>query len=235
MHPEHLCDRLGDGQTVGIVVARTSRNNMHSGIAYKWRGKDFIYHQRWHGITRCEDFDKAVIELGGTTMVVAMQIRRDRQMAIAGFLDNLNKKNPLFPYSLKYDPKARIDTNIGVLFTNGIGLSCVTFVLAVFLSVTRMRFLDISSWPSNRAEDLREQERLVGDLRKTDPTQADAVEKEKGCTRVRPEELAACGFYSVWPVHFFQSEPYSLFILKRISTRLGLPVWDIYPETASPG
>jgi hypothetical protein len=232
MHPEHLCERLADNQLVGISVTRTQYQNMHAGIVYRWRGDLYVYHQAFDFDTRHERFENAVVDLGGTTVVVALGLRPDRQRAVAGFLNNLSQVNPQFPFSLKYDEKARIDSARGKLITSeGKGLNCVTFVLAVLQSM-RIRLVEASTWPVGRPADLEAHQSLINALNKRGaaPTHLKEVAAEKGCTRIRPEEVAGSGYFTAWPTHFWQCEPASLHILKRISERLALPVWELYPE-----
>jgi hypothetical protein len=235
MHPEQVSDSLGNGQRVGIAITYTKYHTTHTGITYQWRGTRYLYHQAFQVDTRLEPFDPAVVALGGATLVAALPLRRDRQLAMAGFLDSLRKINPQYPYSLKYDPKARIDKTLGKLITSdGKGLSCVTFVLAIFQSF-QVRLLNAGTWPVNRPKDLEAQERLLEMLKNNPNATAEhkqAVRAERGCTRIRPEELVGAGCYVAWPVLFSQAEPASLHLLKRLSTILGVPPWMLYPETA---
>jgi len=232
MRLEDIINQLAGDQLLGIAIVHTKHRNMHAGITYQWRGGIRLYHQAFDLITRHEPFDSGVAELGGATLVVALRLRRDRQKAIAGFLDSLGRINPQYPYSLKYDSKARIDRTLGKLITkDGRGLNCVTFILAVFQSF-QIRLVDASSWPTGRQADLEAQQQLVDLLKGKPGADWQAAQVEKGCTRVRPEELAgAAGCYVALPVQFAEAEPASLCLLKRLSKALGLPAWAVYPET----
>ena len=76
-------------------------------------------------------------------------------------------------------------------------------------------------WPAPpaRPEDIAAQEWLIGMLANhpmVAPEYLAAVSAEKGCLRVRPEEVGGAGCYKIWPVKFEQAEPASLYILNRI-------------------
>jgi len=145
MLTENVCDRLGPDQLVGLAISRTGHGNNHIGIAYQWRGVHYLYHHAFHIDTRHMPFDEEIEKIGGATLVAALSLRPDRQRAVAGFLNSLARINPQYPYSLKYDPKARIDHTLGSLVTDvGTGLSCVTLVLAIFQS-SRIRLLDAAT------------------------------------------------------------------------------------------
>ncbi len=233
MHSEQVCERLGNGQFVGIAVTKTTHGNMHTGITYQWRGENYLYHQAFHIDTRLERFDAGVAELGGATLVVALPLRPERLKAVAGFLDHLGKINYQHPYTLKYDPKATIDRELGKLVSkDGKGLSCVTFVLAIFQTF-KIRLIDASTWPQNRPEDLKAQQNLIEWLiknNKATPEHIKDVREESGCLRVRPEEACGAGCHKLMPVKFMYAEPASLYLLKRISQLLHIPAWKTYPE-----
>ena len=231
MYFTHICDRLSDEQYIGIAVGRTRHGNMHAGIAYRWAGNLYLYHQAFHFDTRLEDFAGALTELGGATLVVRVSVPRDRQKAIAGLFNDIGKINPKFPYSLRLDPGSRVDETLGRLITkDGIGLSCVTFVLAMFQSA-KIQLVDSSTWPIGRSADLDAQQSLVRLLEgRASAEHVQAVREEVGCTRVRPEEIAATACYLAWPVSFPCAEAPSLHLLWQIAKLVDLPSWSLYPE-----
>lgn len=233
MHREHVCSRLPDDQYVGLVVGRMPQGHFHAGITYRWRGQLFLYHQAFHYDTKLEAFDPGVAGLGGYSTVITLRLRPDRQRAVAGFLNDMGKKNPQFPYSLRHDPKARIDASLGRLVTEeGKGLSCVTFVLAV-LNSSQVRLVDGSTWPKDRPADLEAQKKLIAMLKRyanPTPEHLQAVEEEKGCVRVRPEEMGGAGCYLKWPVGFSEAEPASIYLLWQVALATKIPAHKLYPE-----
>ena len=227
MDEGHICDTLGANQFVGLLLARVlPHGNMHLGITYRHRGEAYLYHQAFHLHTRHETYGECVTRLGGLTLVVALEFRRDRQKAIAGFLDRIAAKDARHPYSFRYDPKSTIDERLGRLVTReGIGLNCVTFVLAL-LNSCQVRLVDIATWPDARPEDRQAQQELADWLEKhpdATPGHREAVRAEIGCTRVRPEEAAGAGCYTVFPVKFPDAEQASLVLLQRIAAKMQPP------------
>ncbi len=102
---------------------------------------------------------------------------------------------------------------------DGRGLTCATFVLAMFAS-HGIPLLQLSEWP-DREEDRAWQEYIVGVLRKNgaDEKHVNAVNEQvkRGCARYRPEEVAAAGAAPDLPVGFAYAEELG----KRIVVRLG--------------
>lgn len=211
----HIAAALADGQDVGLLVAKTAHGKLHAGIVFRWRGEVRLYHQAWHHVTRVGRHEDEMAAMNAAGHVVSLHIRRDRAKAVVGHLNDLTVANPNFPYSLKYDARARTDANLGRLVSpDGVGLNCVTFVLAV-LNGINFRLLDGVTWPTDRPEDLEAQRRLVDYLAGTPgvtPEHLEAVRGEVGCMRVRPEELGACGCFLKFPVGFHAAAPASLYI-----------------------
>ncbi len=63
-----LQNRLEADQLVGLSVSFTNSNSTHVGIAYQWRGKNFLYHQAFHYRTRLEPFDAEAAVIGGVLL-----------------------------------------------------------------------------------------------------------------------------------------------------------------------
>jgi hypothetical protein len=86
----------------------------------------------------------------------------------------------------------------------GKGLTCSTYVLAVFRHLG-FPLLAEDTWPSDRAEDASWQEAVVVTLRNTGATaeHVAAVEADKGARRFRPAEVVgAATVTNPWPVGF---------------------------------
>jgi len=82
------------------------------------------------------------------------------------------------------------------------GLTCATFVLAVF-QATGFKMIDERTWRT-RPDDGEWQQRIVGMLRSkgADPTHVAAVENEIGAARFRPEDVGGAAAHKPWPVLF---------------------------------
>lgn len=82
------------------------------------------------------------------------------------------------------------------------GLTCATFVLAVFHHA-RLPLLDYSSWPTNRPGDAEWQQKIISWLKgRASEEHIRLLESEVGCVRYRPEEVAAAGTINPLPATF---------------------------------
>jgi hypothetical protein len=83
-----------------------------------------------------------------------------------------------------------------------LGLTCSTFVLAVF-HTARLPLVDYSSWPVNRPGDSEWQQRIVSLLKGRAPeAHVEAVSREVGSARFRPEEVAGAATVNPLPASF---------------------------------
>jgi hypothetical protein len=97
------------------------------------------------------------------------------------------------PYALRYDAAYFDQTGELRGGPEEHGLTCSTFILAVFASA-QLRLVDLSSW-KDREDDRTAQERIVDFLKKrrAHASHIEAVSKQVGCIRVRPSEaVGAC-------------------------------------------
>lgn len=99
---------------------------------------------------------------------------------------------------------------------NMLGLTCATFVLAIFHSAG-LPLIDYTSWPANRPGDEDWQSRILALLEAhASPEHVQAVTDRPRSIRYRPEEVAAAGTSNTLPATFSYVEPISREILKRI-------------------
>lgn len=123
--------------------------------------------------------------------------------SLAGFCSLLNAKCPKLPYGLRFGTSSFDDSGRFVAGPNETGLTCATFVIAIF-EWAGVPLIDISTWQA-RAEDEQAQRALVEVLRGSrdaTPEHIVAVEREIGCIRVRPEEVAASSTLPERPLNF---------------------------------
>ena len=100
------------------------------------------------------------------------------------------------------------------------GLTCATFILALFLEAG-LEIVDYDSWPS-RPDDVRWQEKIVEPLQKrgADPTHIAAVQKGTtiGAVRIRPEEVAGAATLTPLPADYELTRPAAREILRLLDT-----------------
>lgn len=80
------------------------------------------------------------------------------------------------------------------------GLTCATFVLAVFRTVG-IELVDVPLWPA-RPEDHEWIDRVAAQIRAVDPGHADAVAGDGLCARFRPTEVGGACLVPPHPVSF---------------------------------
>jgi len=98
----------------------------------------------------------------------------------------------------------------------GIGLTCASFVLALFEHAS-LSPVDLRRWPK-RKRDRQAQEQLCQLLSKRHPEHADSVRAEIGNVRVRPEEVAGAALCSDWPVPFSRLRGPARYVMERAFT-----------------
>lgn len=122
-------------------------------------------------------------------------------------------------FALRYAGE-RFDPGAGIFMAeSGCGLTCATFVMAVFAShgVPLLRWTD---W-REREEDRPWQEYIVKQLRahgaKEEHIEAVNAQAILGCARYRPEEVAAAGVSNELPLGFAEAERVGKLIVAKLS------------------
>jgi hypothetical protein len=185
-----------DVPIVAVFLERTSAGNLHTGIIYRDGNRvahrlHFGWHKNLIYSEKCrKDIGCAIPQLDALEL--------SHEQFIAGFCKRIRDStaNKKIPYNLKLDPDVKFDPitgdiQVGPEFT---GLSCATFVVAVFRS-SGNPIVDHSSWPPANAEDIAAQTGYVHSLESDPQTarQAAVVKSEIGGPRMRPEHVAgAC-------------------------------------------
>jgi len=147
-------------------------------------------------------------------------------------------------YALRYTDGTFDPESGDFLTSDGIGLTCATFVLAVFASRKvflirgeewlacrdETRAVEDGAWHQYVVSNLRE---LIHDKRQRRAAPYEvaeleahiaAVEGEMGCARFRPEEVAAAGIAAELPVGFAHAEPVGRRIVEKLRQRFPRPM-----------
>jgi hypothetical protein len=128
--------------------------------------------------------DDAIENIASLCRVISRRSERRRQSGQPGEI----------LYAMKVDAAARFNAATGELhLREGIGLTCSTFVLIVFLSA-RVPLIDLANWPARHVDAPRHAQ-LVTFLTNQggDPAYIARVQGELPCSRVAPEEVAGAG------------------------------------------
>ncbi len=134
---------------------------------------------------------------------------------------NANADNKI-PYAFSepgecFDPK----TYQYLVGESNLGLTCATFVLAVF-HATGLQLADYDSWPVDRDGDNEWQQEMIETLIEhgADDDHVDGVKSQVGAKRYRPEEVAGAGTSDVIPATFVVAEERGRQILNALRVRL---------------
>jgi len=191
---------LVDAQPTGRAAIALSRGGIgiHLGIIY--RGADQIprvLHLAWHCQLRCDDGD----EMQEWAFVPGVIDEIELQV-LAGFCTTVKSLKPRIPYGFRYESSRFDDTGRFIPGGSDSGLTCSTFVMALF-ELAGIPLLGRGSW-EERAEDKEAHLTLLAYLKQSNATEQHikAVEAEVGCIRFRSEEVAGSSCVLHRPVEF---------------------------------
>ncbi|MEO5725940.1 MAG: hypothetical protein ABI134_08205 [Byssovorax sp.] len=207
-------------QSIALAVKATSQRQRHIGIIYKNsddpEGGATLLDLGWHHKLSSGPIDSEYLW-------IEPRIEPELAYVLAALCKKVADKYALpqrgIAYALRYDGDG-FDTKTGEFMNkDGLGLTCATFVLAMFAS-HGISLLQLTEWPE-REEDRAWQKYIVGVLRKSgaDEKHVNAVNEQvkRGCARYRPEEVAAAGAAPGLPIGFVYAEELG----KRIVEKLG--------------
>lgn len=180
---------------VAVALHATERSG-HIGVVYRHHEATRILHHAFHQKMREQELYASDFRVW-----VDPELPPSRGRWIAAFCRRVWKTNRHrgIPYAFN-NPDRCFDVERGTYLSGPQrhGLTCSTFVLAVF-SAMRVHFIDYDAdWPVRR-EDPVAQAELVELLKKTgaDPTHVDTVSQQIGSVRYSPGDVA--GAASVFP------------------------------------
>jgi hypothetical protein len=199
----------------------------HVGFVYAANddGARRVLHQAWHHDTR----DEALADFLADSSTPHPRLWVDPSLdvdeqndlrAMVALVASKISTNQL-PYALqRRDATVAVDG--GVVLGTSLGLTCATFVTAVF-AAAGVSLLDDSSWEARDdarvAEDDDAQRRIAEGLMSRDRNHAQRVRAEVGCTRVRAEEVAAASGMAPRPVRFVEACVHGAALRARLAGR----------------
>lgn len=191
---------VDDCKRVAIVV---TRNGAHAGICFQssLNGGARILHLAYHRYLRNDKVSSEYI-------LVVPDLEPEEQDSIAAVADAVweANKNQSVPYGFG-SPLDCFDQSTGryLVESRTMGLTCATFVLAIFERVS-LRLVDYDSWPLRVNEDKAWQEGIVKDIeeyviksphmlpfREQDKEYIENLTANIPAIRFRPYEVAASG------------------------------------------
>lgn len=171
-----------------VVLCRTEHGNLHLGVFHRLAGGNVgVLHLGWE--------DYVSMEWSWQRLWASPAVPPERLRSVSGLCRLIweeYRATKKFPYGLHY--ASQFFTHDGALqrdATTESGLTCATFVLAVFRSVG-IELIDLSSWPVRENED-RAFLAVVASFAAPALLKALEAEVDAGSKRVQPDEvIGAC-------------------------------------------
>jgi hypothetical protein len=201
---------------VGIVITllREQSGQQHVGILHRDESAEVVrvLHLAWHHNLR-----NSIPKASYAWIAPTIPGRRARQ--VAAFCRRVIRMNPAgIPYA--FSPATdcfNAQTGEFLLGANRKGLTCASFVLAVFHS-TGLPLIQYDSWPTDRPGDEQWQRHIIEQLKadNASPEHIRDVEAEIGAIRYRPEDVAGAGASDELPAGFIVAEKLGREILEKL-------------------
>ncbi len=182
--------------SIGILIGRSDPINnplqFHCGIVFRSDNKINVLHLEWHhSLSVSENISEFT-----NYIYVKSKLIGFTQQAVSAMCRLIVKKKSenKIPYALRYKGGSFSNTGILKLEETEFGLTCATFVLAVFKSCS-ISLIDILNW-SEREIDSCFHISVVNALERSkeyfhiSDEHIENVKNEIGCSRFRPEEVA---------------------------------------------
>ncbi|ASP20001.1 hypothetical protein ANTHELSMS3_01290 [Antarctobacter heliothermus] len=169
---------------LGLGIKEFHPNQRHCGIIYRPDENEVRFlHLAFH-------FDLRDEVLDGTYWWATCGLDEDNQLVLAAFASLLAAEDPAVPYG--FDSEGLVfEADTGKLKAGpvGHGLTCATFVLAVFRTYG-FEPLQVKSWQA-RAEDVQWQQTILQLMERNGASKdhVDAIRSSEPSQRFRPEEV----------------------------------------------
>jgi hypothetical protein len=202
---------------VAIGIAEVGDDQRHTGLFHREdeNGPVLMLELQWHHRLRN---DPAVERL--LWVDPAAHSKRLAQVSdICRLVWRTNQKQGI-PYGFSAPTDCfDADTEEYLVGPTHLGLTCASFVLAVFHRAG-LPLVVYENWPTDRPEDREWQEKILRALERTGADQAhiDAVRNEVGPVRFRPEEVAAAATVSPLPADFETVRGRGQQVLQRLAS-----------------
>lgn len=210
---------------IAVAITQSGPNQRHVGILYRGEkygsGDSFsLLHLPWHFRPVNEDRPHPVYAW------IDPQCARSRGRQLSAICRKVARENVRgIPYGFSppndcFNKK----TFAFELGPNRYGLTCSTFVLAIF-ELAGLRLVAEESWPKNRPEDAQWREMIIESLRRSRKPNVDAhitlLRNDSSTVRFRPEEVAGAAACENNPAAFEHASSQAIHIIE-VLTKEGL-------------
>ncbi len=216
--------RRPDDPNLAIFIMRTD-DGTHTGILHRMRGVLIIQDVLWHEMFRSELCRRL-------PCFVVLALEAEEEHDVRGMCRLIHDRHNSgaqstayrIPYAFRHGHNDRFNAANGeLMLSDGLGLTCSTFVLTAFESAG-VSLVNFDGW-QERAEDNARHNALLEKMRNgipehgippAQPEHVERLRKELPCIRVRPEEAAATGLYNDLPINFEQLASAGAWILAQL-------------------
>ncbi|WP_442510546.1 hypothetical protein SH528x_002171 [Novipirellula sp. SH528] len=197
--PENLDVDSIEHAAIAIGIPDLERpHQLHAGVVFR-KSSDSIklLHLRFHQ-------DLAEEEVANSYFIIECDFIEERLQAVSALCRRIARRYLGGGISYGFTPPNDVFDGITgelLLDPTDTGLTCATFVLAVF-QAARLPLVDLETWPPADELDRRWQRWVVEMLRRhtDDDAHANAVMSDVGAGRIRPEHVAAAAIQGTYPV-----------------------------------
>lgn len=195
---------LGEIRDVAFAISEPKQDQRHIGILHRTDDAVMLLELQWH-----HQLCNSPSENSGFLWIAPdFPPRRLAQVSdICRKIWRANQRGEI-PYGFS-QPTDCFDkeTCRWIIGPSGHGLTCASFVIAVFVRAG-LTLIQCDTWPTSRPGDKEWQEKIVSWLTKTNASQehVEAVRNDIGSVRYRPEEVAGAGVQRKYPVAFKDAE-----------------------------
>jgi hypothetical protein len=210
-----------DVSDLAIVVQRTSYCTTHAGVAYRLEDRAL---RILHFAAHVRLWEQRPPEATWTYIVPNLQFSEDVDFLTEFFALVYRANTKTLPYSFRFDPDLRFDRDTGVVTLNhGDGLTCSTFVVALFRSVGNP-LVRVLTWPRSANQADVQARTFTLDQWKTSgrpelEMRAKEIEPTIRVMRISPEQVAGACLQDHLPTGFYRARANGQEILRRIDAR----------------
>jgi hypothetical protein len=208
---------------VAIAIGTVGPNRRHIGVLHREgdAGQVLMLHLRWHHRLTNGASEPHFLWIDPAV------IPRQRQIQVAAICRHIWRAHQSdgIPYGFS-PPNDCFDEHTFryLLGPTRHGLTCATFVLAVFHRAG-IQLVEYTSWPTDRPGDAEWQAHMVNELERTGatPEHTEAVRSDLGSARYRPEEVAGAATAAHLPAPFYFTQAQGERILTRLQAQMLMP------------
>lgn len=208
---------LSDINHAAIAIQSINSTQRHIGLLHRESDSKEVnlLHLAWHHDLRNHPPNSAYLW-------VDPEIHPRRMRQVAAFCRKVwrsNEKSVPYAFSPPNDCLSR-QTGKFLFGPTRQGLTCASFVLAIFESVG-LPLAQYKTWPAVRESDREWQNWIVNQLENSQPAASaehvEAVRSEVGAIRYRPEDVAGAAIASSLPADFASAEKLAAQIVERLN------------------